>query len=167
MQKVKSPTAKKLDKTKDAVDYGFQRVKEWTAKELSDLQKNSKTPICIELSNGDYQVATYRVVKISSVCWAADDREFHDKRSAIFYCTLLYLEHFVEAYELEATDTAVSRLDSDKALFRVRLDKAHEVGDQFKIDLYSSRFDETKRRLAHAKQELEKIINKAKYLTRL
>jgi hypothetical protein len=157
-------TTKKLDKITPVVEYGWQKVSDWTKQELQELQKNSKLPIITELVNGDYTVATYRIKKVSSVCWEAAGFEFIDKRSAIFYCALKHIGRSNEAMALREADGIVGKLDMDKAVFRIKLDKAHIAGDQFKIDLFSSRFDEAKRQLSGAKQELEKIISRAKYL---
>jgi hypothetical protein len=160
----KSPTVKKLDKQTDRiVDYGLQRVTEWTKKELEELQKTSETPIIIPLQNGNYIVATNIVEKINNSCWKVNDLEFTDKRSAIFYCALNHVKLQKQAAELFAVDQKVGRYDFDKVVFRSKLDKAHALGDQFRIDLFSSRFEEAKAHLAVAKQELEKIISKAKY----
>lgn len=158
-------TSKKLGKTIDAIEsYGFRRVTEWTRKELLNIQKTSKMPICMALQNGDYLVATYKVEKISEVCWKVNHLEFTDKRSAIFYCSLLHLGKVSEAKELYRIDNHVGQLDLDKSLFRVRLDSAHTTKDQFKIDLYSSRYEESKGKLRIAKQELENLIQLAKYI---
>lgn len=158
-----SHIAKKLDKSKLIESYGLSRVTDWTKKELAEIQKNSKLPVCIALQNGDYMVATYKIVKVSGILWTVDDLEFTDKRSAIFYCAMMHMAKATEAKELYSADVKVSRHESDKALFRVRLDSAHVANNQFKIDLYSSRYEEAKNSLKYAKQELEKIISKAKY----
>lgn len=164
MSKVKSPTLKKLDNTTPIVDYGYQRVASWTAKALTELQQTSKTPIVVELANGDYTVGTSKVTKVSQVSWKVGDLEFVDKRSAIVYCALVHVLRLSEARELCALDAIVGKLDLDKATFRVKLDKAHADNDSFKIDLFSSRYADAKDRLTKAKQELEKILTKAKYI---
>lgn len=165
MLMAKSPTVKKLDKqTNKIVDYGLRRVSDWTKKELEELQRTSDTPIILPLQNGNYIVATNIVEKINTTCWKVNDLEFVDKRSAIFYCALNHLKKYQEAAELFATDQKVSRYDLDKLVFRKRLDKAHIESDEFKIGLYSSRYEEAKRNLVGAKQELEKIITKTKYI---
>ena len=165
MKKEKLSSKRKSDKSiNPVVEYGLQRVKEWAHKELTELQKTSKTPIVIELSNGDYSVATFKVEKVSTVCWRVGTLEFIDKRSAIFYCALSHLSQFSEARELCAIAAIVGKLDLDKAMFRIKLDRAHEAKDQFKIDLFSSRYEETKARLTHAKQDLEKLFTKYKYI---
>lgn len=158
----KSPTLKK-----PGTNSNLERVADWTKKELEELQRNTKLPICVPLQSGDYLVATYKVEKISSVCWRVEELEFVDKRSAIFYCALMHLARVNDANELYEIDYKVGKLDLDKSAFRVRLDKAHESGDSFKIDLYSSRFDETKQKLVQAKQELEKSISRAKYAAKI
>ena len=166
MTKAKLATRKKSDE-EPIVDYGLQRVVTWTTKALTELQQNSKAPIIVELTNGDYTVGTSRVEKVSSVCWKVGELDFTDKRSAIFYCALSHVSKFADARELYAVDAIVGKLDLDKATFRLKLDKAHAERDQFKIDLFSSRYEEAKTRLAMAKQELEKILIRAKYMNDL
>lgn len=162
-----SHITKKSDKKLDIIEaYGLRRVTEWTRNELLELQKNSRLPICMVLQNGDYLVATYKVEKISDICWRVDGIDFTDKRSAIFYCSLMHLDRVDEAKELRRIDSYVGQLDLDKSMFRVRLDAAHAVKDQFKIDLYSSRYEETKGKLRIVKQELENIVSRIKQLIR-
>ena len=147
----------------DVVDYGISRITSWTKKELADLQKTSKLPICVALQNGDYLVATYKIVKQSDARWFVNELEFIDKRSAIFYCALMHVGKKPEARKLYELDQKVNRLDVDKTMFRTKLDDAHKTPNQFKIDLYSSRYTEIKQHLIHARRELEKRINSAKY----
>ena len=163
MPTVKSSSAKK-PKTNESAK--LKHVVDWTKTELEGLQKNSKLPICIQLQTGDYLVGTFKVAKISAACWSVDGIEFNDKRGAIFFCVLMYLKKFPDANELRDADWQVNKLDLDKTLFRTRLDKAHLDGDQFKIDLYSSRYEDAKRKLIRAKHEFEKVINKVKYIIR-
>jgi hypothetical protein len=164
MLKAKSHTPKKLDNTTPIVDYGYQRVASWTAKALAELQQTSRYPVAVELANGDYTVGTKKVTKVSQVCWKVGDLEFVDKRSAIVYCALVHVLRISEAKELHELDSFVGKLDVEKATFRVKLDNAHFCHDSFKIDLFSSRYADAKDRLTKAKQELEKILVKAKYI---
>ena len=147
--------------------YGFDRVSEWTKKELAELQSLSKTPICLELSNGDYIVATYKVIKIVGIGWGIDDLLFTNKASAIFYAALTHLNKLEEARELLAADARVALLDEQKNFFRIRVDQAHEQQDEFKIGLYSSRYTEVKNNLVQAKKELNKLVEHAKYINAL
>jgi len=156
---------KKSAKDTAAVEsYGFNRVNNWTKNEFLQVHKNSKIAICTLLQNGDYLVGTRKVEKISDICWKVDEYEFTDKRSAIFYCSMLHLGKTGLAQELYKIDLHVGQLDLDKSRFRVRLDDAHMSKDSFKIDLYSSRYEETKGKLSIVSQELEKIIAAAKYI---
>lgn len=158
--KIVTNFSKKLDVIEG---YGLKKVTGWTRQQLVELQKNSRYPVCMELQNGDYLVATYKVEKMSEICWRVENLDFTDKRSAIFYCSLMHLGKISEAKELYRVDKHVGQLDLDKSLFRVRLDNAHIAGDLFKIDLYSCRFEESKEKLKIARQELEEIISRAKY----
>lgn len=146
-------------------EYGFDRVSEWTKKELADLQALSKEPICLELSNGDYIVATYKITKLApGLGWKVDDLLFTSKTSAIYYATMLHLCKMDEAHKLLTVDSRVAVLESEKSFFRTRLDQAHLQNDEFKIGLFTSRYIETKNNLVQAKKELSKIINIAKYI---
>jgi hypothetical protein len=148
-----------IDKT---TAYGYSRVSEWAKKELKELQTKSKEPICLELFNGDYIVATYKVTKIE-VGWQVEEHTFNDKRSAIFYASLLHLNKTEIARELQFVDAKVSVYETEKAFFRTKLDQAHLQNDEFRVGLFSSRFAETKNRLVQAKNELEKTLARAKY----
>ena len=162
--KVNLPLRRKSDRILDGiVEEGLSRVTNWTRTELNELQQYSKSPLVVPLQNGNYKVATYLVEKTIS-SWRVADKNFLDKRSAIFYCALRHLCFLKEADAMYTIDQRVSKYDSDKSLFRARLDSAHEKHDQFRIDVLQSRFDEAKRNLAAAKKDLEKIILTAKYL---
>jgi hypothetical protein len=161
---VKSNTTKKYDNLpKSITNYGYQRVSEWTKRELAELQVNSDLPLAIPLTNGGYMVGTFKIEKVSASCWQVNDISFTNKSAAIYYCAMTHMLQFNAADELCETDQRVSRFELDKNLFRYRLDNAHTEGDQFKIDLFSSRYEQAKQQLVYAKQELEKIIQKAKY----
>jgi hypothetical protein len=142
------------------VEAGHRLVSDWTKKHLKELQETSKLPIVISLTNGNYKVATYDVI-FDGTCWIADSKYFLDKRSAIYYCALLHMSRFKSATEIVSLDNKVRDLDADKAMFRYRLDAAHETGDQWSIDLFSSRYTEVKGRLTLAKRELEHAFTKA------
>ena len=164
---IKSHT-KNASVLKEMTKYGFDRISEWTKKELAELQALSKEPICLELSNGDYIVATYKVIKLGTgLGWGIDDLLFTTKESAIFYASLMHLGKLEEARTLLAADARVAMLDEQKNFFRIRADQAHEQQDEFKIGLYSSRYTEVKNNLVSAKKELTKIINNAKYINAL
>jgi len=149
--------------TKDIEAYSYQRVADWTKHELLNLQRNSRLPICVQLHNGDYLVSTYRVEKVTDICWRVGEYDFADKRSAIFYCAMMHLNKYIEADNLRKFDRLVGKLDLDKSLFRVRLDAAYLNNDEFKIGLYSSRYDEARNHLKIAKKELENLLDFAKY----
>ena len=154
----KSPTLKKLDNP--AVQ---KRISDWAKKELAEL-RNSPNPICLQLTNGDFLVGTQKVHKVNDTCWTVDNFEFRDKRCAIFYCALAHRSKFLEANSIRKLDTLVGKLEEDKLFFRYKLDKAHLLNDQFRIDLFGSRYDDSKKKLVQSKEQLEKIITQAKYL---
>ena len=142
----------------------FARLSTWTKGELAELQHTSNVPVCIHLANGDYTVGPFSVKMVSSAAWQVGEAEFGNSRTAVFFCVAMYLRRKVDAAELLLIDEAISNLELEKLMFRERLNLAHLVADQFKIDLYSSRFTETKNKLQRAKRDLEKAINKIRYI---
>lgn len=135
----------------------LKKISDWTSRELNTLRKESRIPVITKLPNGNYKVASYLVEKQGAE-WTADGKLFFDKKSAIFYCALLHVNNFVTANELQKLDSDVGRLEFDKIMYRVRLDKAHEENDQFKIDLYTSRYLESKMLYKTAKSQLDMAI---------
>jgi hypothetical protein len=157
-------TSKKSANQLDAItNYGYDKISSWTKRELHSLQSNSELPICVALQNGDYTVATYYIKKCVGM-WAVNELEFNSKLAAIYYCSLCHLARFMDAEQIYRLDRTIGNLEFDKMVFRDKLDAAHLLQDQFKIDLYSSRFDETKRKLAVAKQDFTKKMSQAKYI---
>lgn len=137
----------------------LKKIYDWTSKELNTLRKESRIPVISKLPNGDYRVASY-LVECKDGHWAADGQIFFDRRSAIFYCALLHSNNFKSADDLQKMDAEVGRLEFDKSMYRLRLDKAHEDNDQFKIDLYASRYLESKMQYKSAKIELDMAITR-------
>lgn len=165
MTKEKLSSNEKLTSTEvsTAANYGYRRVSDWTKKELAELQQQ-KSPICVELATGDYIVGKFTVQKVTKTCWRVRTVEFSDKRCAIFYCVLLHLGNTTAAEELCDLDWKVSKLDLDKEIYRIRLDAAHLMDDQFKVALYGSRYEDAKDKLKTARLDLEKNLKRAKYL---
>lgn len=144
--------------------YGFHRIAEWTKKELDELQSLSKEPICLALANGDYIVATHKVVKLApGEGWRVEGLHFTSKSSAIFYVSLTHIGKLKEAKDILTADNRVATLESERAFFRNRLDQAHVQLDEFKIGLFSSRYAETKNNLVQARAELAKTIALAEH----
>lgn len=163
MPMTKSSIAKNV-KTNEAA--GLRRVTDWTKTELAEIQRSSKVPVCIQLQSGNYLVGTFKVEKASDTLWTVDGVEFSNKRGAIFFCVAMHLRRINDANELRDADALVGNLELDKLIFRTRLDKAHLEFDQFKIDLYTSRYEDVKRKLVRAKTEFEQAINKIRYIMR-
>lgn len=137
----------------------LKKIYDWTSKELDTLRKESRIPVITKLPNGDYKVAEY-LVEYKHGNWEANDRVFFDRRSAIFYCALLHSHNFKVAEDLRKMDSDVGRLEFDKSMYRYRLDCAHELNDQFKIDLYTSRYLESKMLYKTAKAQLDTAITR-------
>ena len=151
-------TRKKLDNSSLK-----KHISDWATRQLAEIQKGP-VPICLHLSNGDFLVGTRKVHKISDTCWSVNTLEFRDKRSAIFYCAFTHQSQYRDASNILKLDQQVSNLEADKTFFRYKLDKAHLAKDVFKIDLFGSRYDDFKKKLARSKEELEKLLSRAKYL---
>ena len=68
------------------------------------------------------------------------------------------------AQNIRETDSLLSRLEFDAALYRIRYKKAIKNGDQWGEEYYTTRYQETMERIAHTKKEIKKNLDLAKYI---
>jgi hypothetical protein len=155
--------SKKLGKNPGKEGQYLSKISSWSHKEMNALQQ-SKAFICIELANGDYQVAKYRIKKVSDSEWQVNEITFLSLPNAVHYCLMTHLLHLTIAQQIVEYDRQLQRLNIEKDQFQLRFAKAFSDSTQFKVDLYRSRYLEVKAKLAQAKTNLAKVIAKAKYV---
>ena len=149
--------------------FDVEKIKRFTEQELGKLAANSNDlPLCYQLGT-DVLVGDYRVLKIDDKTWRVVEKglqlfDFFNRKDAIFYCIALHKQQYKLAQNIRETDSLLSRLEFDAALYRIRYKKAIKNSDQWGEEYYTTRYQETMERIAYTKKELTKSLNLAKYI---
>ena len=148
----------------DSIDF----LHDWAKKELNSISKNNL--IVLQNAEGSYSVGTFSVIKITDRCWRVYDRnhelvhDFSRKLASIVYCVFMSMKKYHAATEILDLDIEYTRLDADIDLFVHMIKKYSAKKDDFKLSLYISRQEITKDRLNQVRDQLDKILDRAKYI---
>lgn len=146
-----------------------EKIRRFTEHELEKLKLASgDLPLCYQIGT-DILVGDYRVIKIDDKTWRAVENglqlfDFFNRKDAIFYCIALHKQQYKLAQNIRESDSLLSRLEFDAALYRIRYKKAIKNSDVWGEEYYTTRYQETMERIAHTKKELAKSLNLAKYI---
>ena len=149
--------------------FDVEKIKRFTEQELGKLAANSNDlPLCYQIGT-DVLVGDYRVIKIDDKTWRVVENglqmfDFFNRKDAIFYCIALHKQQYKLAQNIRETDSLLSRLEFDAALYRIRYKKAIKNGDQWGEEYYTTRYQETMERIAYTKKEIKKNLDLAKYI---
>lgn len=145
-------------------------LKNWTKKELNNLTIKQNVPVCLPLGDRGFLVGRFRIEEINQHCWRVLDIngdtvcDFGRKLSAVFYCLTTQLQHYNLAYDLLKIDHLVSKLEQDKEFYTRSVECNEKKQDYFRADVARIRCIDVEYQLKPALEELQKTINRAKYL---
>mgnify|MGYP000495078737 CR=1 FL=1 len=150
---------KKLD------NFDLEKIRRFTEQELAKLSQSS-FPFCYQIGT-TVRVGNSFVIKKSDKCWQVREGktetfEFLSRKDAIYYCIALHKNKHELAKEIKQNDHQLNRLEQDAIIYRKRYSTATEKDDQFKKDLYSSRYHDTMDKIADIKENLKKCYELAK-----
>jgi hypothetical protein len=172
-----SHISKKQRKQK-AYDLAQQQVAEevvsaylswWAGQEVQRLI-NKGTLLVIPADSGTgYRIGHFKTTKEGEWWRVISDRhstelQFSSKISAVFYCLFECKNLLHKSQELLSHDTMVRQLDNDSRLYRHKYKRACELKNSFAQDLWLARSSDVNPRLTAAQEELQKLINSAKYI---
>jgi hypothetical protein len=140
----------------------------WSKQEIHSLVKNNSLVI-LPLDNNGLQIAYYTVFQRNNswhVTSARNDKQFifTDRMSAIFYCLFEYKKLYNRSAEILYQDNQLRKLENDEKFYRHKYSMALNKHDQFKQDLWESRLSEAVPKLNLARDQLQKMIKRAKYI---
>jgi len=164
MKKAKSTTKKSK-----VIEFDLEKIKRFTEQELSRLsQQNTDLPFCYQIGS-DVLVGECRVKKQSDSEWTVYHRNYEEftfftRKDAIFYCIAIFKNQIDLANTIKTQDQLLSRLEFDAIIYRKRYKTATDKGDEFKAELYSTRYLDTMDRISGVKKELQNCVNLAKYI---
>jgi hypothetical protein len=166
MKLEKSYTKRKVD---EAIVGIINQIKEFTYSQLYEIITKSKDPLVYAVSDTEYVLSRYIVVKTNDV-WRVMthlgdiDHDFHNKNSAIIYAIMLMQNKINLSEKIAKADTEVLYSKNEMDLYRAKLTAASKGQDAFKQELYAAKFSNSRVRYINAREDLEKTLRTAKYL---
>jgi chaperonin cofactor prefoldin len=152
----------------ELVEFDLEKIRRFTEQELERLA-NNPLPFCYQIGADVLMVGKYKVIKINDKCWQVTQQnqqifDFFSRKDAIFYCIAMHKKNLDLANSIKNNDSTLGKLESDAIMYRYRYKKAHASNNDWEIELYSNRYEDTMAKIEQVKKELQKSINSAKYI---
>lgn len=143
-------------------------VNGWALQEFKNFIFKSKIPVCLKYH--DKILVGFFEISQNSGLWKVhnllDDQVqwFQQKQSAVFYCVCYVAGRRNLSDEIKRIDYDIMKLKSDLYFYQEHLTRSMSKSDSFRIDLYQIRIIDSRIRLKHHMNHLQKKIKHAKYL---
>lgn len=150
--------------TSVATDY----LKQWTAKELTRIQGQSKEVLCVPVRNG-YKIGLYQlVVHPNKTCDVLNHNQefvhrFENKISAILYTIYTIKHKYWMADEILYWDREINKNYTDTVALRRTVEEARRRKDYFSVDIRLARLEIAETKLNYARDKISKIHRTGKY----
>lgn len=147
-----------------ATDY----IKHWTQKELSRLQENKDTSICIPTKDG-YKIGLYSLRVYPNKTCDVHDRNselvhtFENKVSAVLYTIYTIKRKYHAADEILHLDTVINKNYTDMLSLRRGVESARKQQDYVALDVRQIKLDIAESQLTQAREKMAKIHRYAKF----
>lgn len=166
MKKVKSSIKRKF--AEHLVNKTIEKIDRWALRELSVMSKNSAYPIIFQTGKRHYIIGAHNLEQISDTCYRVmyDGRLIHDfynQKAATLYCVCFKLGLSPLATELLRLDQTLSKAEADYVVYTTRLKSINKDTDDFKRQLWITRYSEAKDAVKIARGDLKKTLESAKY----
>lgn len=166
MKKVKSSIKRKF--AEHLVNKTLEKIDRWALRELSVMSKNSAYPIIFQTGSRTYIIGAHELNHITDRCYRVtyDGRLVHDffnQKAATLYCVCFKLGLSPLAIELLRLDQNLSKAESDFYNYATRLKSINKGTDDFKRQLWITRYTEAKEAVKIAREDLKKTLESAKY----
>ena len=152
-----------------STEFDVEKIRRFTQNELANLATTpSNLPFCYQIGT-DILVGTSKIIKINDKCWRVLEHgqqawDFFNRKDAIFYCIAVHKKQTKLAKDIKDCDSLLNKLEFDATLYRHRYKSAQEKADLWGDEYFSTRYQETMRRIEQTKQEIKKNLNLAKYI---
>lgn len=141
-------------------------IQHWTQITARDLLKEE---VLIIPTSWGFRVGRYSV-RNHNFSWRVENsagehvNTFISKRSAVTWSVLHQTNRFKISERIWDQDRRLSKLTQDSVNYKYNQSKAIKRQDYVAFDVVSARLKETESLLEHAKIDLEKTLNSAKYI---
>lgn len=163
---VKNP--KETSPVKQFTNIATDYIKQWTQKELSKLQENKDTSICIPTKDG-YKIGLYTLqVYPNKTCDVYNHNSelvhtFESKVSAVLYTIYTIKRQYSSADKILNLDTVINKNYTDMISLRRGVESARKLGDFVALDVRQIKLDIAISQLTHAREQMAKIHRHAKF----
>lgn len=166
MKKAKSSIKRKF--AEHLVNKTLEKIDRWALRELSVMSKNSEYPIFFQTGKASYIVGAHHLVHVGDNCYrvTCDGRLIHDfynQKAATLYCVCHKLGLVPLSLELLRLDQTLSKAESDFYNYATRLKTINKDTDDFKRQLWITRYSVAKDAVKIAREDMKKTLESAKY----
>lgn len=166
MKMEKYTTRKKIDtEISEFIDY----VKQFTSVELYELMRKSTGELIYSPDDQTYVLGRYSTRITPDGLWKVvtvfgeTEHVFCNKQASLLYALALIRSQFRLASRLKESDQKYLFAKTEFLHYKQRLSSQNKK-DEFKSGLYAAKLTTAKSKLIHARSELEKSLEMAKYL---
>ena len=158
----------KSDLGKFLVELAIHKIDSWAATEFKNLRYDEKFPFCLQISNKSWVIGNFTIKNKGAHDWVLlnDNKfvhNFYSKQAAMYYAVFEKMKMYKSADTLLQADADTVRTNADYEFYVSKIAKINIKTDDFKAQLWRSRYLESKSKFMHARQELEKRLLSAKY----
>ena len=158
----------KDDLGKLIVELALDSVGNWAKREINYIRRMPNYPVCIQLNDKTWLIGPYNIKHIGTHRYRvsiekAEVHTFYSKQAAMFYAILTKVQKYNTADGLLLEDRLVSKYYDDLTLYGSKLVNS-KTADNFKYQLWQTKYFEAKAQYNAAKEELEKRLKSAKYM---
>lgn len=153
---------------KFVVDYAISQVNHWAKQEINYIRHALDYPVVVPINDKHWVIGTYHIKTLGTHRYrvSTDGKEIHtfySKKAAVFYVVLTRMQLYKTADGIIDEDRLVAKYHDELELYASKLVNSKKA-DNFKYQLWQTRYLETKSQFASSKIELEKRLNSAKYM---
>ena len=158
----------KSDLGKFLVELAIDKIESWAATEFNNLRHNEEFPVCLQISNKSWVIGNFKIKNNGPHYWTLYNdgkfvHNFYSKQAAMYYAVFEKMKLYSSSEKLLTADKNLVLATSDFDFFTAKLIKINKKTDEFKAQLWRSRYLESKSKVKFARQELEKRLLSAKY----
>lgn len=129
------------------------------------IRYGESLPVCLDLGNDHYIIGSFAISSNGAHRWpvAKDDKTLHvfySKMSAMYYCVFESVQQYQHADKILRYDRLAGKFYDDYEFYRSKMLKTRNAEHR---ETVSFKYQEAKMRYEHARQELAKTLELAKY----
>jgi len=149
------------------VDLAIKKVQVWAKNELNYIRNAIDYPACVPMTGNSWIIGKFLIKQISEhkILCVMDKKVvhvFYSKKACILYAVFEKMRKYNRSKTLLDQDKKLARIYDDLIFYEEKI-KQYKT-DNFKLQLYQSRYTESRQKFNHARRELEKSLADAKYI---